>query len=747
MQLAAMTAGLQQALQEGDLYAQQAAKDVLPLVWQAMVLGMHFDAAVANPPYMGNKGLNDQLKSFARAYFFDSKADIFAMFIERALCFLKETGTASLVTMQSWMFLSSYESLREKLLSSNNLNCLAHFPYENRMPTAMGINFGISAFSIDKKRSGDYSSSFCCARHYELDENGRPHEFPPKNDRLRSLPLSVIESIPGKPISYWINPGLRNVFNNGITLDSKYPPKTGMTTGDDARFLRQWHEISYENFAPAATSSQNALETGRKWFPYNKGGIGNRWYGHCNIVVNWGQDGAEIKEWVVNNPNDPGTTSWSRRVFNHELFFRPGLTWTLLNSRTFNVRSLPAGSILNVNGPTVSVQNADERNYLLGFLNSKVAAALVQVINPTAANNPGDVGKLPLVFSQYSDISTNSALAVNISKMSWDDFEISFDFKNYSLVRGVDNGLLSSAYRAYSCESTSRIVEIKALEESNNEILVRAYNLQDEISIQVPEDQITLPRADREKDCQRLISYAIGCMMGRYSLDEPGLIYAHAGNVGFDPSRYEKKFPADADGIVPLTDEPWFTDDAASRVREFLRAVWGTDTLEENMAWLAESLGVKGSETPDETVRRYLADKFFKDHLQTYKKRPIYWLFSSGKQGAFQALVYLHRYHEGTLARLRAEYVVPLTGKMQALDMLQKDAQAATSTAARNKISKETEKLKKKHLELLAYDEKLRHYADMRITLDLDDGVKVNYGKFGDLLAEVKAVTGGKDDE
>jgi type II restriction/modification system DNA methylase subunit YeeA len=226
------------------------------------------------------------------------------------------------------------------------------------------------------------------------------------------------------------------------------------------------------------------------------------------------------------------------------------------------------------------------------------------------------------------------------------------------------------------------------------------------------------------------------------------LIYAHAGNVGFDPSRYEKKFPAAADGIVPLTDEPWYTDDAASRVREFLRAVWGQDTLEENMAWLAESLGVKGSETPDETIRRYLADKFFKDHLQTYKKRPIYWLFSSGKQGAFQALVYLHRYHEGTLARLRAEYVVPLTGKMQArLDMLDKDAQAATSTAARNKISKEIEKLKKKHLELLAYDEKLRHHADMRITLDLDDGVKMNYGKFGDLLDSVKVVTGGAGDD
>jgi hypothetical protein len=251
----------------------------------------------------------------------------------------------------------------------------------------------------------------------------------------------------------------------------------------------------------------------------------------------------------------------------------------------------------------------------------------------------------------------------------------------------------------------------------------------------------------RRNSMEELISYAVGCMMGRYSLDEPGLIYAHAGNVGFAPTRY-KTFLADADGIVPITDELWFEDDATNRVSEFLRAVWGGETLEENIDWLAEILGKKGTETPEETIRCYLSGSFFKDHLQAYKKRPIYWHFSSGKQGAFQALVYLHRYHEGTLARMRAEYVVPLTGKMQSrIEMLEKDRDAASATAARTKIVKQIESLKKKHLELLAYDEKLRHYADMRIQLDLDDGVKVNYGKFGDLLAEVKAVTGGAGDE
>jgi type II restriction/modification system DNA methylase subunit YeeA len=288
--------------------------------------------------------------------------------------------------------------------------------------------------------------------------------------------------------------------------------------------------------------------------------------------------------------------------------------------------------------------------------------------------------------------------------------------------------------------------QMKSLEEENNRIFIEAYDLQSEFSPEVPESQITLTRAEREKDCQRLISYAIGCMMGRYSLDQPGLIYAHAGNVGFEPGRYAT-FPADIDGIVPITDELWFADDAPSRIREFLRAVWGADTLEENMAWLAESLGTKASETPDETICRYIADKFFKDHLQTYKKRPIYWLFSSGKQGAFQALVYLHRYNAGTLARMRSEYVVPLISKVTSrIEIFKRDQDSASSTAARTKIQKSVDVLKKKQLELITFEEKLRHYADLRIKLDLDDGVKVNYAKFGDLVAESKAITGGSDD-
>jgi hypothetical protein len=449
-------------------------------------------------------------------------------------------------------------------------------------------------------------------------------------------------------------------------------------------------------------------------------------------LINLRDDGWDIK-------NGGGNF----RLREKDLYFKPYITWSRISSSQIAFRLLEKGVLFADAAPGIFAK--EKCLNLLAFLNSKLSDHFLKGMNPTLNFQTNDIESLP-----YFDANTTDIVGqlVSMSMVDWNSFESSWGFKGLSYVNGTHFGSnISVSWNTWNQFSKVQVRTAKDFEEQNNRLFITAYGLQDELTPEVPESQITLARAAREKDSQRLISYAIGCMMGRYSLDEPGLIYAHAGNVGFDPSRYAT-FPADADGIVPLTDELWFADDAPSRIREFLRAVWGPDTLEENMAWLAESLGTKASETPDETIRRYIADKFFKDHLQTYKKRPIYWLFSSGKQGAFQALVYLHRYSEGTLSRLRAEYVVPLTGKIQSrIEMLQKDALAASSTAARNKLAKEVEKLKKKHVELLAYDEQLRHYADMRITLDLDDGVKVNYGKFGDLLDSVKVVTGGAGDE
>ena len=374
---------------------------------------------------------------------------------------------------------------------------------------------------------------------------------------------------------------------------------------------------------------------------------------------------------------------------------------------------------------------------------------MIDIYSSTITLQVDEVRRLPFKPSDWvnSPVALNANRLCQISQQDWDGQETADKFRGLSLVAlAKESSNIENSWCRWYHNCSILISETKSLEEQNNRIFIEAYGLQKVLSSEVPEDQITLTRADREKDCQRLISYAIGCMMGRYSLDEPGLIYAHAGNVGFDPSRYTR-FPADADGILPVTDEHWFEDDAPARVREFLQAVWGPDTLAENLAWLAESLGTKGSETPEETIRRYIADKFYKDHLQTYKKRPIYWCFSSGRQKAFQCLVYLHRYHAGTLARMRMEYVVPLQSKMAArIDSLADDIQAASSSAQAKRLQKERDTLTKQLEELRRFDEQLRHYADQRIALDLDDGVKVNYGKFGDLLAEVKAVTGTSAD-
>lgn len=376
----------------------------------------------------------------------------------------------------------------------------------------------------------------------------------------------------------------------------------------------------------------------------------------------------------------------------------------------------------------------------------------MNLLNPTVNFQVGNVSTLPwnpsLLLPFKEAIETVADAAICLARADWDNFETSWDFRDLPLLRpDLKSSTLATSWRAWEAHCTAAIRRMQELETENNRLFIEAYGLQDELTPEVPEDQITLARADAAKDTAALLSYALGCMMGRYSLDKPGLIYAHAGNEGFDPSQYAT-FPADEDGIVPVTEFAWFPDDAALRFEAFLKTAWSPETLEENLAWVAEQLGPKKDETARETIRRYFATGFYKDHLQTYKKRPIYWLFSSGKERAFQALVYLHRYHEGTLARMRTEYVIPLQGRIAGrIEQLREDIARATSAAHGKKLQKELDTLRKQEVELRAFDEQLRHYADLRISLDLDDGVKKNYGKFGDLLANVKDIAGGKDEE
>ena len=730
--LAVLPEVLAKARQSGDMYASAATDDLLPLVQQAQVLAMQFDAVVANPPYMGGKGMIPAFKQYAKDTFPDSKSDLFAMFMERGFEWCRSSGFNSMVTMQSWMFLSSFEAMRKQLLMGRTIQTMAHLG-SRAFGEISGEVVQTTAFVLQCRYFKDFKPVFF--RLIDGEEEQKKDDLLSRKYQFKDTRQDAFNMIPGSPIAYWASDEIRNVFSTYPPLNSVSEVRQGLATADNNRFLRYWHEVNIKKFGTSMTDRTMASKSEKKWFPYNKGGDYRRWYGNTDWCVNWESDGKEIRAF--------GTEDGGRarsRAQNTDYFFKPSVSWSFISSANFGVRCYPEGFIFDVGGSSVFPSNG---NYyqVTSFLCSNVAPHLMKVVNPTINFQVGNIDQLPFKSTGVNHLAER---AVKLAKLDWDCNETSWNFSKPEWLR---KNSVSEAWEENRDTLGERLKQMVKIEEENNQLFINAYGLQDELTPEVPEDQITLARADREKDSQRLISYAIGCMMGRYSLDEPGLIYAHEGNVGFEPGRYAT-FPADADGIVPITDELWFADDAPSRIREFLRAVWGPDTLEDNMAWLAESLGTKASETPDETIRRYIADKFFKDHLQTYKKRPIYWLFSSGKQGAFQALVYLHRYHEGTLARLRAEYVVPLTGKIQSrIEMLQKDATAASSTAARNKLAKEVEKLKKKHVELLAYDEQLRHYADMRITLDLDDGVKVNYGKFGDLLAEVKAVTGGSSDD
>ncbi len=720
----------------GDMYATAAADDLLPLVQQAQVLVMQFDAVVANPPYMGGQYQTPEIKSYLKINYPRTKSDLFSAFIERCLYFSNEHSHFGFVTPFVWMFLSSYQELREILLTETSITSLVQLEYNAFEPACIPV----CAFAFSKTSIGSISGSYISLSEFKGIENQAPRaleaikdrncewRFDQNNDRFQKVPSSIIAySYPQRAL---------DAFDELPALATYADLKQGLITGENNRFMRLWHEVDFKKFSISGNSQV------AKWFPYQKGGSYRKWYGNNEFVVNWQDDGKEIRNFFDQNGK------LRSRPQNIQYFFKEGLTWTSLTISSLSMRYVPEGHIFDAKGPMCFPKNNVSLWELLGYANSIVIDMFLKEIAPTMDYSQGPVGSVPFAGDWPNEQVINVQEMVGIARKDWDSYETSWDFSGHPLInQHLVHGSLNQIWQEWNKANRENIQRLQRGETENNAFVVGKFGLQSELIAEVPESQITLARADREKDSQRLISYAIGCIMGRYSLDEPGLIYAHAGNVGFEPSRYAT-FPADADGIVPITDELWFADDACSRIREFLRAVWGLDSLEENMAWLAESLGAKPAETPDETIRRYIADKFFKDHLQTYKKRPIYWLFSSGKQGAFQALVYLHRYHEGTLARLRAEYVVPLTGKIQSrIEMLQKDANAAGSTAARNKLAKEVEKLKKKHVELLAYDEQLRHYADMRITLDLDDGVKVNYGKFGDLLADVKAVTGGAGDE
>ena len=734
-----------------DLILSDALNSLWPLVRQAQLLVAQYDAVVANPPYMGGRGMNALVKKFAKEHFPNAKSDLFACFIERGYTLAKEAGYNAMVTMQSWMFLSSFERMRERMLREKTIKTMAHLG-ARAFGSISGAVVQTTVFVLKNSLVESYKPAFF--RLLDGDEKAKQTALANGEKRFDTAAQDEFKKIPGSPVAYWVSDRLREVFVRGTPLGELVDVKQGLATADNDRFLRRWHEVDYARCAYDAESRDAAAQSGKKWFPYNKGGEFRRWFGNHEFLVNWERDGHAIRTFGTEGGGRPRS-----RAQNTGYYFKPSVSWSKITSGRFSLRLFPPGFIFDVAGCSIF---GNELKLVLGCMSSAIMTQGVNSISPTLNFEVGHASNFPFISPHMHSERLVDLVGslVEASMLDWNKFETSWNFERLGFLR-IANQNLKTAYNAWIKQNHDTIAEMKRLEEGNNRLFIDAYGLTGELTPEVPIDQITLTinpayrygdnitekeqwNRFRQDTMAEVVSYAIGCMMGRYSLDASGLIYARSGNARFDATRYTT-FPADSDGLVPLTDSEWFGDDATNRLVEFISVAWDVDHFENNLTFLADNLAPRRSESSRGTIRRYLCDNFFKNHLQTYKNRPIYWLFSSGKYKAFQCLVYLHRYNEGTLARMRTEYVLPLRGMMTArVRQLGGDIAAATSTARRRRLEKERETLVKQQTELREFDEKLRHYADRRISLDLDDGVKVNYGKFGDLLAAVMKVTGKK---
>ncbi len=752
----------------GKWFSQSDVQNLAALVKQAQILARKYDCTVTNPPYMGKKGMNLQLKAFAKDRFPDSKSDLFAMFIEQVHSLSMKNGYTGMITMQSWMFLSSFEKLRESLLNQKIILSMAHFG-ARAFDSIGGEVVSTTAFIVANADNSEYkgyyfrlvSGSSEFEKRVEFHHCITQKKIANQKTNFHFASSADFKKIPGSPIAYWISDSIRNRFATEPPISSMGKALTGLQTGNTDLFLRRWWEVSYNTIGFGFASRKNAAKTEFKWFPCSKGGDFRKWSGNNEYTVNWLSDGKEIKHKKAADLSKGKITANNSKCWNQEYYFKCGIGWNMITPGSPSFRLYDDGIIFDISSPTLFLKNKRNIYGLLAYCNSKICGVIASALNPTMNFVPGVLSQFPKPTEyELESAALIGKSCVDITQKDWNSYETSWNFNSFSLLNeDCSQPTLKEAYTFVRTKWHEITLKMQLLEEENNRIFINEYCLQDELKPDVRLEKITLTcnpyyryggnKTEEELETllltdtiKELISYAIGCMMGRYSFDHPGLIYAHSGNIDFDPSKY-KTFPADDDGIIPIMDQEWFPDDAANRFVDFLKIAWSPATLDENLKFVADSLKPNRNETPIETIRRYLSAGFFKDHLKTYKKRPIYWLFSSGKQKAFECLVYLHRYNASTLSRMRSTYVTPLQGNFSSrLGFLQDEKDAASTTSAKSKFQKEIDKLKKKQAELSKFDEELRYYADMKISLDLDDGVKVNYGKFGKLLAEKKAITG-----
>ena len=699
---------------------------LLTLIDIAETIAQKYDVVVTNPPYMAISNGDARLNEYVKKNYPDSKADLFAVFIECCSAMTEQNRYQAMITQHSWMFLSSFEKLRKKLLRKDTIN-MAHLG-PRAFEEIGGEVVQTTSFVMRKSHVAEYKGTYCRLIDPPT-QRGKEDMFLAGKNRYTAQ-QSNFSKIPGSPVAYWVSDLSFQCFAAGL-LFSYAETKQGFKTGDNERFLRLWYECSVDKESFSGDKE-------KKWFPCTKGGEFRRWYGNFEYIVDWENDGYKIKNFFDSNGK------LRSRPQNLQINFTKQLTWSSISSGNISFRQVADYFMYESKGPVLTPKI--DFDLMLAYLNTKVYQYFISVVAPTLDYSEGAVLRVPYVELRNDQINQqimgNVGECVNLSRYDWDSFETSWDFQKHPLVplaherqeqessqfrssRIEKFGSIAWHYDKWAQECEGRFNQLKANEEELNRIFIDIYGLQDELTPEVEDKDVTVRKADLQRDIKSLLSYAVGCMFGRYSLDSEGLAYAGG---DWDESKY-KTFLPDVDGIIPITDEEYLGDDIVTRLCSWLKIVYGEDTLEENVDFIAKALGGRGSSSR-EIIRNYFLKDFFKDHCKIYQKRPIYWLFDSGKQNGFKALIYLHRYTPDTIGNLRVDYLHKMQrvyeseiGRMQ--DMIDHSTNAREVAAA----TKRKEKLQKQLKECREYDEMIGHLALSRIELDLDDGVKVNYEK------------------
>lgn len=699
------------------------------LITVSKLLSSKYEVVVTNPPYMGSSGMNKALSDFVKKQYPDSKSDLFAVFIEQCEFLNSTNGYCGMITQQAWMFLSSFEKLRTKLVKDTTIINMANLG-ARAFEEIGGEVVQTTTFILNKAQNEKYKGNYIRLVDFKSQvakQEAYQNAINSENLEIKfTLEQANFKKIPGMPIAYWNNERIFSIFEKQTYFSDVAVAKSGQNTGDNDRFTRFWFEID-KNKTAFPKEFSLGFYNHRKWLPYNKGGSFRKWYGNFNRVINWEDDGKEVKDYaVIRNKGK----HWSRYIQNLNYLFKEGLTWSVITSGEFSMRYLPEGFINDYSGCAVFLSNSNSisLDYLLGVANFKFTNQVLKMLNPTINMQPGNISKIPLIYDE-SIIEVNKLVRDNIllTKNDWDSFEESWDFVNHPLIKNKNSAHLKEAYESWNKSTEIDFLELQKNEERLNTIFSQIYDLEELISSNVDDRYVSIRKANRKREADSFISFAVGCMTGRYSLDEEGLIYAGG---EWNPSRYQK-FEPDIDNVLLITDDEYFKDsqiDIVNRFIDFVEVTFGKDTLEENLQFIADTLGGKG--TSREVIRRYFVKDFYKDHLKTYSNRPIYWQLDSGKQNGFKALIYLHRYTPDQLGKVRTEYLHELQKAYDnRIELRQQQISTSDNQKEINVMTKEIEKIQKQLKEVREYDEKLGHLALKRIDLDLDDGVIVNYDK------------------